>query len=161
MPSHTALSSIEIAAPADLVYDLVSDVPAMAEWAAEVERNKWLDGASGPAVGARFRGVNRHRGRVWATTCTVTAAEPGARFEFLVRVAGFPSATWRYVIEPTAEGCRVTESTRRLSPRPLAMLVNWTGLGIRDRDAHNQRNIERTLAQLKSHAEALAANRPA
>ena len=158
MSAATALSSIEIAAPADLVYELVSDVPGMAEWAAEVERAQWLDGAAGPEVGARFRGVNRHRGRVWATTCTVTAAEPGARFEFLVRVAGFPSAKWRYVIEPTAEGCRVTESTRRLSPRPLAILVNWAGLGIRDRDTHNQRNIELTLTQLKTHAESLAAD---
>ncbi|MQA26643.1 MAG: SRPBCC family protein, partial [Micromonosporaceae bacterium] len=109
----------------------------------------------------RFRGVNRHRGRVWTTVCTVTAADRPSRFEFLVRVAGLPSAKWRYHIEPTGDGCRVAESTRRLSPRPIATLVNFLGLGVRDRDAHNQRNIERTLTSLKTHAESLAANHPA
>ena len=154
MSAATAQASIEIAAPPKLVYDLVANVPEMGAWAAEVERLKWLDGATGPAVGARFRGVNQHRGRRWAKLCRVTAAEPGRRFEFHAYTAGLPHATWRYDIEPTAGGCRVTESTRRLSPRRLTVLFNRVALGVRDRDEHNQRNIERTLAQLKEHAEA-------
>ncbi|NIJ12617.1 uncharacterized protein YndB with AHSA1/START domain [Saccharomonospora amisosensis] len=153
MPQPTAQSSVEIAAPPELVYRLVSDVPGQGRWAAEIDRCRWLGGAPGPAVGAKFRGVNQHRSRRWATTCVVTEAEPGRRFAFRVQIMGMPSALWRYEIEPTGSGCRVTESTRRLTPRILVLAVNSLLLGIRDRDAHNQRNIEATLAALKEYAE--------
>ena len=156
--TFTAQSSIEIAAPAELVYDLVSNVPDLPKWAAETDRCTWLDGAEGPAVGARFRGRNSYHGRRWATTCTVTDADPGRRFGFRVQTAGFATASWRYEIEPTETGCRVTESTLRTVPRPIALLVNRLLLGIPDRDAHNQRNIERTLARLKEYAEAKVAH---
>ncbi|WP_051400329.1 SRPBCC family protein [Haloechinothrix halophila] len=159
MAEPTAQSSIEIAAPPELVYELVSDVPNLPDWAAEIERCSWIDGATGPAVGAKFTGRNEHKKRKWGTLCIVTAAEPGREFAFQVRIAGAPSALWRYQIEPTDTGCRVTESTRRLVPRPLALTVNRLFLGIRDRDNHNQANIERTLAKLKEHAESLAAKR--
>lgn len=159
MPEPTAQSSIEIAASPGLVYELVSDVPNLPNWAAETDRCTWLGDADRTVVGARFRGRNKHKRRVWATTCTVTAADPGKRFAFKVHVAGFPSALWRYDIEPTADGCKVTESTRRISPRPAALLVNRLLLGISDRDTHNQSNIERTLAKLKEHAEAKASER--
>lgn len=159
MPKPTAQGTIEIAAPPELVYELVSNVPELPKWAAETEKCRWIDGSDGPAVGAKFRGRNRHKGRVWATTCVVTDAEPGRRFGFRAHTAGVPSASWRYSIEPTPDGCRVTESTLRLVPRPLMLLVNRTVLGIPDRDQHNQANIERTLAQLKEYAEARAAER--
>lgn len=157
MAEPTASSSIEIAAPPSLVYELVSDVTEVPKWAVETDRNSWLGGADKAAVGAKFRGRNRHKNRRWVTTCVVTDADPGRRFAFRVHVAGVPSAIWRYDIEPTDGGCRVAESTRRLTPRPVALLVNRFGLGIPDRDKHNQRNIERTLAQLKEYAEGLAA----
>ena len=45
---------------------------------------EWLDGATGPALGARFRGhVRRNEiGPVYWTTCRVTACEPGREFAF-------------------------------------------------------------------------------
>ncbi|MGH3713309.1 MAG: SRPBCC family protein [Micromonosporaceae bacterium] len=158
MPKPTAQSTIEIAAPPELVYDIVSNVPELPKWAAETDRCRWIGGADGPAVGARFQGRNRHTWRVWSTVAKVTHADPGRRFGFQVYVYGVPSATWRYTIEPIPGGSRVTESTLRVTPRPIAMAVNAGLLGIPDRDAHNQRNIERTLAQLKTYAESLAAN---
>ncbi|MGH3657697.1 MAG: SRPBCC family protein [Micromonosporaceae bacterium] len=161
MAEPTAQSSIDIAAPPALVYELVSNVPEMPRWAAENDRCVWIGGADGAVIGARFRGRNQHRGRRWATICEVTEADPSRRFGFKVRVANLPSALWRYDIEPSDSGCRVTESTRRLTPRLLARVVNRVLFGIRDRDVHNQRNIERTLAQLKEYAEAAAADKPA
>lgn len=152
MAEPTAQSSIDIAAPPELVYDIVSDIENQPKWAAETERCKWLGDATGPAVGAKFRGVNKHKGRVWAMGCKVTDADPGKRFAFRVGLAGVPTAHWRYEIEPTADGCRVTESTRRLSPKIPTAAVNLA-LGIKDRDEHNQANIEKTLAQLKEYAE--------
>ncbi|MCA1656072.1 MAG: SRPBCC family protein, partial [Pseudonocardiaceae bacterium] len=68
-------------------------------------------------------------------------------------VAGIVVSRWRYEIEPTPEGCRVEERTWDLRPswfRPLSVLVT----GVRDRTEVNRRNMERTLRQLKSAAEA-------
>lgn len=156
MDNPTATASVDIEAPAELVYDIVSDVTRVPEWAAETERCEWVGGATGPAVGARFRGRNRYRTVPWTTSCKVTAADPGRRFAFKVYVGGLTTAMWEYAIEPTERGCRVTESTRRGVPKLVSFPVNLL-LGVGDRDAHNQRNIETTLAQLKQFAEAAAA----
>ncbi len=51
---------------------------------------EWLDGATGPAVGASFRGhVKRNqKGPIYWTTCVVTESEPGKVFEFGVSPPG-------------------------------------------------------------------------
>jgi hypothetical protein len=51
--------SIEIAAPPELVYDLLADITRMGEWSPECYRCVWLDGAGAAGVGTRFRGYNR------------------------------------------------------------------------------------------------------
>jgi hypothetical protein len=158
MDDPTAQSTIEVDAPAALVYDLVTDVTEAPAWAEEADAGRWIGGATGAAVGAQFRGRNRHKGRRWSTTCTVTAADPGRRFAFDVSVAGVRTARWEYEIEPTDTGCRVAERTRRLIPQLPTAVANRL-LGVRDRDTHNQANIERTLANLKHHAEARAGDR--
>lgn len=161
MAEPTAQSSIDIAAPPELVYAIVSDVENLPQWAVEAERCKWLGDASGPAVGAKFRGINKHNGRKWAMGCEVTDAEQGRRFGFKVGMVGVTTAKWRYDIEPTDDGCRVTESTVRVAPKVPTMAFNRAILGIRNRDEHNQRNIEQTLVQLKSYAERQAAEQQA
>lgn len=158
MAEPTAQSSINIAAPPELVYEIVSDIEKLPDWAAETYRCTWLGGASGPAVGAKFRGMNENKGRRWPTTCIVTDADAGKRFAFKVHgVPGITTAQWRYDIEPTDGGCRVTESTRRVSPRLATNVFNRLAVRVEDRDGHNQRNIEHTLAQLKEYAEKAAA----
>lgn len=151
MTEPTAQSSIEINAPAERVYELVSDVPNVPKWAAEVDKCTWVEGADGPEVGAKFRGINENKGRRWPMTCKVTDAEPGKRFAFQVSLV-VPSALWWYDIEPTETGCKVTEGTRRLQPKIIVDLINRL-IGVPDRDSHNQANIEKTLAALKAHAE--------
>ncbi|HAS09465.1 MAG TPA: SRPBCC family protein, partial [Acidimicrobiaceae bacterium] len=49
--------SREIAAPPQRVWELISDITRMGEWSPETTGGKWLKGATGPAVGARFRGT--------------------------------------------------------------------------------------------------------
>jgi len=66
----------EISAPADTVYRFVSDVTRMGEWSPETTGCGWINGADGPAVGARFKGTNKHGSKTWSTVCTVVAADP-------------------------------------------------------------------------------------
>ena len=50
--------SVVVAADPAAVYALVSDVTRTPEFSPEVTAVRWLDGATGPAVGARFEAVN-------------------------------------------------------------------------------------------------------
>ncbi|MFI9812967.1 SRPBCC family protein [Saccharothrix variisporea] len=151
MSDPDARASVDVAAPAEHVYELVSDLAGMAELAEEYSGGRWLDGASGPGVGARFRGTNRRGIRLWTTVATVTDART-ERFAFVVHSLGMPVSRWQYDIEPSDTGCRVTESTWDLRPswfKPLTVLAT----GVRDRGTRNQANIESTLARLKQAAE--------
>jgi uncharacterized protein YndB with AHSA1/START domain len=55
-------ASVDIAAPPELVYDLITDVTRMGDWGPECYRCEWLDGATAPSIGARFRGYDRRGG---------------------------------------------------------------------------------------------------
>ena len=71
------------------VWDLVSDVTRIGRYSPETFEAEWIDGATGPAVGASFRGhVKRNeKGPVYWTTCTVTDCDPGKTFAFGVGTA--------------------------------------------------------------------------
>lgn len=105
-------AQIAIEAPPETVYALVADVTRMGEWSPECYRCAWLDGATGPAVGARFRGYNRWRGCRWSRTVVVTVADPGREFEFeTVPTRLYRDSTrWRYRFAPRDRGTLVTES---------------------------------------------------
>lgn len=55
---HDAVT-VEIAAAPDKVYAMVSDITRMGEWSPECVSCRWAKGATGPAVGARFKATNR------------------------------------------------------------------------------------------------------
>lgn len=144
-----------ISAPADRIWALISDVTATGQWSPENTGGEWLDGATGPAAGVRFKGNNR-RGKVkWSTTCEVTAAEPGREFTFVTGTAAKPQTIWRYLLEPEAGGTRVTESFELAKPiGPVSRLVTRLTTGVRDRRADLDENLRVSLANLKRVAEA-------
>ena len=142
----------EIAAPPLAVYGLVSDVTRMGEWSPETRSCRWLDGASGPAVGARFHGTNRDRWRRWSTTCTVVAAEPGKRFSFDVDYGRVPVSHWSYDFEDTGAGCKVIETWTDRRPDWMARLSKVV-MGVSDRAGHNRAGMQATLAALRQKAE--------
>jgi hypothetical protein len=143
--------STTVAADAATLYAFVSDVTRMGEWSPETTSCRWVKG-SGPVVGARFRGSNKRGWRRWATTCTVTDAEPGRRFAFHVTFGPIDIADWSYDFEPTANGTLVTESWSearsgwfRLASKPV--------MGAPDQAAHNRAGMQKTLTALKRVAE--------
>ena len=98
--------SLHIAAPPLKVWELVSDITRMGEYSPEVFEAEWLDGATGPALGATYRGhVKRNEvGPTYWTTCKVTACEPGEVFEFAVIMGGKALNTSRYDFAPGTDG---------------------------------------------------------
>ncbi len=142
----------EIAAPVEQVWAMVSDVTRMGEWSPENEGAEWLGGAAGPQPGAKFRGTNRNGNKKWNTRATIVDVEPGHLLSFRVTAAGFKVAEWRYAFEPTATGCRITETWIDERGR-IAKALGKPVSGVGDRVAHNQAGMEQTLERLKAAAE--------
>jgi hypothetical protein len=104
-------AEIVVAAPAEDLYDLVADVVRTPEFSPEVVSVRWLDGATGPAVGARFESVNAARsGRRWKNRPVVRVADRGREFAFERTEPFAGSIVWRYRFEPVDGGTRVVES---------------------------------------------------
>jgi hypothetical protein len=138
---------------AEAAYELVSDVTKMGQWSPETTTCRWLDGAAGPAVGARFRGANRKDWRRWKTTCTVVAADPGKLFSFDVKYGPLLISRWSYEFIPEGSGCRIRETW--IDRRPGWMpVVDRTVMGISDRPQHNRDGMQATLTQLGRFVEA-------
>jgi hypothetical protein len=144
--------TIHMNAPAQRVWDLVADVRNTGRFSPETFDAEWLDGATEPSVGARFRGhVRRNEiGPVYWTTCRVTACEPGREFGFEVLLANRSVNNWRYEFTPRGDGTDVTESF--WIPVP-AFLRPTSFLGFLRR-RRNVRDMRTTLERIKVFVEA-------
>ncbi len=148
--------TVRMAAPAGRVWGLLTDITRIGEFSPETFEAEWLDGATGPRLGARFRGHVRRNGRgpVYWTTCQVVAAEPEREFAFDVLAGGRIVNTWRYQLTPVPGGSQpatdVTESFR-LSPAPLFRLY-WRAAG-HWRMRTNLNGMRATLERMKAVAE--------
>ncbi|HEY9566043.1 MAG TPA: SRPBCC family protein [Nocardioides sp.] len=145
--------SVQIEAPPEKIWALVSDVTRIGEFSPETFEAKWTHGATGPAVGARFKGhVKRNGvGPTYWTPCTVTRCEePGtdgkAQFEFSVGLDKNPVNNWGYRIAPSGSGSLVTEYFR-LTPA-WYLRAYWLVLG-RLRGRTNERGMRTTLTRMK------------
>jgi hypothetical protein len=137
------------------VWELVSDVTRIGEFSPETFEAKWTRGATGPEVGAYFKGhVKRNGvGPVYWSLCKVVAAEPEREFTFSVVMNEKVVNTWGYRIVPTAEGCDVTEFFR-LDPA-LPLRLYWLVFG-RWRNQTNVDGMRQTLERVKAVVEAEA-----
>jgi hypothetical protein len=138
----------------EVLYDLVSDVRRMGEWSPECRRCEWIDGATGPAVGARFKGSNAHGHAQWSTTTKVVAAESGREFAFVTGHLGRDMTKWSYLFEPSANGTVITESFEMLRDVPWYFRLGDRFLmGVKDRRADLEKNMAETLQRLKVASE--------
>lgn len=151
-PSADDRVSVHIeASPAD-VYALVTDVAGMGRFSPECTGGRWLDGATGPAVGARFKGSNRRGAVRWSTTNEVVAAEPGVAFAFETKQSG---TRWSYDLQADVDGTLLTESREPWRPRPLlAKIVSAVALGgVASHDDEMRAGMTATLEKIKQVAE--------
>jgi uncharacterized protein YndB with AHSA1/START domain len=142
----------DISAPAELVWALVTDLPRMGEWSPENLGGEWVKGATGAAVGARFKGRNKNGSKAWSTSVKVNEVDAPNKFSFALMALGKNWCDWVYEITPSGAGCTVTHSWidhRSTFANRLGKLVS----GVSDRSEHNRRNMEATLKNLKAAAE--------
>jgi hypothetical protein len=144
--------TVSMQAPADKIWNLIADVRNTGRFSPEVMEAEWLGGATGPALGARFRGhVKRNEiGPVYWTTCEVTACEPDREFGFAVLLNGKAVNNWHYRLTPVDGGTDVTESFR-LDDSLTMKLFSVFGGQLRRR--RNIRDMRKTLERIKTVVE--------
>lgn len=154
-------ASVDIAAPQQRVWTLVSDPQLPARFSTEFQGAELLDGATAPAIGVRFVGRNHHPATgSWETTSTITAFDAPTVFGYDVAGEdGRPSASWRFTLEPTDRGTRLTQWMRMgpgrsgINPAIDAMPEKESKI-LHRRLAEHRANMEATLAGIKALAEA-------
>ena len=149
-----AAVTLHMDAPPDKVWGLVSDITRMGDYSPEVVEAEWLGGATGPAVGARYRGHVR-RNENWPllywTTCEVTECVPGEVFEFAVVMRDRPVNVWRYEFRGTDDGG--TDVTESFDLGDNLFTKIWRPIGGFLRERRNERDMLRTLERIKAVAE--------
>jgi uncharacterized protein YndB with AHSA1/START domain len=148
-----------IDAPPERVWRLVSDIERMPAMSAELRSVEWLDGATGPSLGARFVGRNEHPdfGK-WATTSHVVLWEPMRVFAWAVASPDNPSAIWRFTVEPERGGTALSE-WMQMGPGPSGLCDAIERMPDKEqkivfvRMREFERNITATLEAVKKLAE--------
>jgi hypothetical protein len=145
-----------IRAKAAELYDLVSDLPRMGEWSPENTGGRWVKGASGPVVGAHFKGTNRSGRFRWSTDVVVTVAKPGEKFGFDVTLGPFKVANWDYHFEQAGgpDGATKVVETWTDHRVPVFGTIGSLFIGVRDRPGRNRENMEATLDKIAAALEA-------
>jgi len=121
--AFTASASIEVDCAPQLAWELVTAIDRIGEFSPECIGATWIDGATGPEVGARFEGTNRVADEqtgtemTWIRPCTVTVAREPEQFSYTVgdRFDGTPATEWEYLIAPSTAGCRITQRFAHLA----------------------------------------------
>jgi uncharacterized protein YndB with AHSA1/START domain len=151
------MASVHVNAPPEKIYELITDVQRMGEWSPECQRCEWLDGATGPTVGARFKGSNRKGFVRWTTKPRVLVADEGREFAFATDVRGKDLTKWTYRFEPDGDGTKVTESFEMMADVPGAIVFAEKYLmRIKDRKANLEGDMQATLERIKAAVEGSA-----
>jgi len=147
----TGEAQVHIDASPETVYGVVSDVTRMGEWSPETIKCEWIDGATGPVVGARFKGSNKRGFVRWSTKPVVIVADPGREFAFDVS----PDTRWRYRFEADGTGTTVSESFEMLRDVRwyYAFAERWL-MRVTDRKADLESGMAATLERVKRVVEA-------
>ena len=109
-------AQIDIEAPPERVWLLVSDIFLMPGLSGELQEVAWLDGVTGPAVGCRFAGRNANAALgSWETVSTVVECDEPRCFAWVVGDPGHPSTSWRFTLRPGGAGT-VLEQRMQMGP---------------------------------------------
>jgi Polyketide cyclase / dehydrase and lipid transport len=154
-----------IAASAPVVWALVCDIQLPARFSSEFDGGQWLDGASAPALGARFTGRNHHPAAgSWQTTSTICEYQPEQVLGWAVGDPARPAARWRFTLAAQDGGTRLTQ-WMQIGPAPSGISAaiearpDKESAILHRRLAEHRANMTATVAGIKGLAEARAQGR--
>jgi hypothetical protein len=132
--------SLVIAAAPDQVWKVVSDLDGIGDRSPECVGVSFLDGATGPDTGVRFKGRNRLGPVRWSTVSTIEEWDPPHRLTYVARFLG-AATRWTYELQAVPEGTRVTERFQTCGSNPVILI----GDKAMRRPAKLRRDMLRTL----------------
>ena len=142
-----------------VIWDAVTDIELPVGVSAELQSVEWIDGASGVAVGNRFRGHNRNADLgEWSTESTIVEVEPGSRWVWQVHNGDDVMATWGFEVDP-GRGAVTVRQWARLGPDPSGLCLailrmpEKEGRIISRRIEEWRTNMTANLAALKARIE--------
>lgn len=143
-------ASIEIAAPPEQVWAIVSDVQRMSEFSPNTVR---MIPIGAPRVGSWTININRSGIKFWPTTARILRYEPNNAVAFRITEN---RTVWSYTLEPTEDGgTRLTE--RRDTPNGVSWLSRTaTDAALGGRQSFDEelvRGMNDTLRQIKTEVE--------
>jgi uncharacterized protein YndB with AHSA1/START domain len=142
-------TQIDIDAPVDKVWELITDTRRMPEWSPQCRMMKPM----GPLrQGTRTLNLNRRKRLYWTTTSTITEVVPQRKFAFRVNTN---NTIWSYELEPTGTGTRVVESRHAENGvKPTSnFLVNMLFGGVPSFEGELVDGMNASLARIKAAAE--------
>lgn len=148
---------VDIAAPPDLVWQLVTDLDLPARFSPEFLGATWVDG--GPTLHACFVGRSRHPAiGEWEVPSFVDVYDEGRSFGWATVDPANPGARWRFDLEPTATGTRLRYSMS-IGPGPSGISIAIESMPdkepriLRRRVAEHHANMTRTVTGIAAVAE--------
>ncbi|MBV8861553.1 MAG: SRPBCC family protein [Mycobacterium sp.] len=140
-------------------WELVTDIGLPTRCSSELQAVEWLDGANAVAVGARFRGRNKHQAMGdWATVCEVVEVEDQRRWVYNVGGPESVAATWAFEVEPASDGVLIRQWAR-MGPGPSGLTAAIVAQPDKEarivarRLAEWQQNMQANLECIRSEAE--------
>jgi uncharacterized protein YndB with AHSA1/START domain len=143
-------ATIEIAAPPETVWALVSDLRTMPRWSPQTAKS-FLRGENG--LGARFVNINRKGLLVWPTQSKVVRYVEGTEIAWRVK-ENF--TVWSLRLEPTADGGTRVVQTREAPQGISDVSVKLTKVAFGGVPKFNQTlesDMATTLTRIKAAAE--------
>ena len=142
-------ATIDIAAPSEKVWEIISDLKRMGEWSPQCRMMR----VRGPVGhGTKTFNLNRKGLLFWPTTSKVVAFEPNKHLAFRVNEN---KTVWSYELSEADGVTTVTE--RRRSPagtsKVSSALVKYAMGGTEDFEVEMVEGMKLTLARIKSEAE--------
>jgi uncharacterized protein YndB with AHSA1/START domain len=128
--------SVEIDAPPERVWDLVSDVRRMPEWSPSVTSTRLRSGYERVELGTEFTNLNVLGELEWKTHGTVVRFDVERKIAFRIEENW---VVWSFTLDPAAHGTRLTQ--RRETPEGISEL----SLELTDGFMGGQEEFTRTL----------------
>lgn len=147
-------TSVTIGAAPEKVWEMVSDITRMGEWSPGNTGGKWILGAKGPQVGAKFLGFNKRGFARWFTTCKVIECEQPTSFAFQVIEN---KMKWGFRLQPTGDGGTMLTQWRdrdKLPSAPIRAAAKVIFQGKVEEEMVD--GMQQTVAAIKAKAEQTA-----
>ena len=149
-----AAVALHIDAPPDRVWQLVSDITKMGEYSPEVIEAEWIGSATGPEVGARYRGRVK-RNENWPVLVSDHLRDHRVRAGqgFRVRRCDARPARQHLAVRVPRGERRQHRADRVIRPRRQSLHQGLAPLGGFLRERRNRRDMLTTLERVKAVAE--------